>query len=495
MQRTAYRAEYTPSPLFEYQGNPLIEALPPIMSEVDALQAMLHFPPPVTDGERLLDKSVRLHGTDRLRSVVHPLMVHLELESEFSALIRSGYVKRNPFSVDVVRHLHSISTNERLSGSFTSSASTFSLVGLSGVGKSTALDSITKSYPQIIFHTEYMGKPFVHAQIPWLKFDCPFDGSLSGLCKAFFRAIDVVIGEDRYSKIAQRVSLPSMIQLMEQIASTYYLGALVIDEIQNLRSAKSGGTEKMLNFFVNLINVIGIPVVFVGNNSMLELFGGVLRNARRLNGRALIEFERFDRHKDGLWDMFCRKLWDSYNWCQKGNPYNQEISDTLYDLSQGVTDFAVKLMVLGQKEAIHSRAEFVSSPMLRKVFESRMKILAPALSALRSGDPRVQRRFEDLLPVKDQIDAIMLSNASTTVDRYALLQSLRVIDVPTPPVAKEQADKRAAVPVHQLGLSISKEISESPDPGARLLAENCLTSEVFEFSDIYRYSRTFIDET
>lgn len=482
MTSVPVHAEYNESPVLEYQGNLLIEALPPILTESEAMHAMMNFPPAVTDAERSLDRSVRLHGVDRLRLVVQPLFVHLDLESDFSALIRGGYVGRNPMSTETVRHLHSLSTSKRHSSGFRSSARTFSLTGLSGVGKSTALESVLKLYPQTILHQRYKGVPFVQTQITWLKFDCPFDGSLGGLCRAFFRAVDKAIGQERYANSLGRMSIPSMIQLMEQVASTYFLGALIIDEVQNLKSAKAGGKENMLNFFVNLINVIGIPVVFVGNNSMVSLFSDVLRNARRSSGYGLIEFERFQR--GDLWTLFVQKLWNPYNWCQKENPLTDDLIETIYDLSQGVTDFAVKLIILGQREAIQSREELMTPALLSRVFNVRMKILAPALSALRSGDPRQQGLFEDLLPMSDQIDAMMLWKASSTQDRLALLQTIRGHQ--EMPVDEAPEQKHVTSPVHQVTSSKAAEIAREGDPGARLKAEGWLTSNVMEFSDIYK---------
>ena len=40
--------------------------------------------------------------------------------------------------------------------------------------------------------------------------------------------------------------------------SRYLVGILVIDEIQHLSEAKGGGSDKMLNFFVTLVNTIGL---------------------------------------------------------------------------------------------------------------------------------------------------------------------------------------------------------------------------------------------
>ena len=53
---------------------------------------------------------------------------------------------------------------------------------------------------------------------------------------------------------------------MSQIANVHAIGVLIIDEIQHLSMSKSGGVEKMLNFFVTLVNVIGLPVVMIGLN-------------------------------------------------------------------------------------------------------------------------------------------------------------------------------------------------------------------------------------
>ncbi|MFX7194121.1 ATP-binding protein, partial [Acinetobacter baumannii] len=61
-------------------------------------------------------------------------------------------------------------------------------------------------------------------------------------------------------------------------------GLLVIDEIQHLSRAKSGGSEKMLNFFVTMTNTIGIPVLFVGTPKARDIFDLDLRSSRRAAG-------------------------------------------------------------------------------------------------------------------------------------------------------------------------------------------------------------------
>ncbi|WP_330215329.1 ATP-binding protein [Pseudomonas sp. AM8] len=478
-------AKYHESPVLEFQGNPLIEALPPILSESDAASLISHFPP-VVDEERQHDKSVRLHCIDRLRTVVQPLPIHLELESAFSSLLRSGYVGRNPMSTATVRHLHSLSAPGGSDG-FRSTATTFSLVGLSGIGKSTALESILRLYPQTIVHQRYEGRFFVQTQITWLKLDCPFDGSLSGLCRAFFRAVDQAIGQDRYANSYRaRNGLPDLIQRMEQVASTYFVGALLIDEIQHLRSARTGGKDNMLNFFVNLINSIGIPVVFIGTNSMISLFSDVLRNARRGCGLGVTEFQRFEKD-DPVWRMLIESLWE-YQWCREISPLTDELFDVLYDLTQGVTDFLVKLLILGQRFAIQSGEERLTSSTFRRVSDTKMQILKPALSALRSRDPRQLGRFEDLLPIDDQLQGMMTLNANEVLDRLALLRSITPVprmDAPSEKVSSTPKTKPAGVDSSRSSTK-SAVIAQAEDPLQKLREEGWLNTDVFEFSALHR---------
>ena len=123
------------------------------------------------------------------------------------------------------------------------------------------MESILAQYPQLIEHREYHGQPLLLKQLTWLKLDCPHDGSRTELCYRFFKSVDDVIGSDyldQYKK--SRTNIGSMLTLMQRIAQEYSLGLLVADEVQHLAQAK-GGSDAMLNFFVTLVNTIGVPVI------------------------------------------------------------------------------------------------------------------------------------------------------------------------------------------------------------------------------------------
>ncbi|MFM0034168.1 ATP-binding protein [Paraburkholderia strydomiana] len=487
-------AEYRDAPIAQYQGNPLIEALPPIRSEVDAAAAMALYPDEPGDETRL-SKEVRLHCIDRLLQLVQPLPIHLELESALSSLMRSGYAGRNPLAQSTWRHVYSLAVGESTESGFRSTASTLSVVGLSGIGKSTALESILRLYPQAIRHRKYRGQELIQVQIPWLKIECPFDGSLTGLCHAFFRALDRAIGEERYARRYRSArGIVQLVHQIEQIASTHFVGVLIIDELQHLRVAKTGGKDDMLNFFVNLINSIGIPVVFVGTNSMIELFADVMRNARRATGLGLSDF-RQPKSDDPAWALLVDAAWQ-YQWVRHVEPLTAELRSVLYDLTQGVTDFLIKLLVLAQRHAIHTGEERLTVKLLRAIADTRMQLLKPALDALRSGNVKRMAKFEDLLPPDSQIAALMgaVDGGTHVSSRLVMLQDMRRLHVEnaeTPVPGLAEASGIEPVNATETGSAVrseSRRLVEHEAPLVALRDSGWILADPLEFSTAYAVS-------
>ena len=92
----AVKAEYREQVILEYAGNPFIEALPPIYSQDEVVEKLSIYPI-YNEKERELDKQYKVHIVQRLFQVFQPLMIHLDLESRISRIIRQGYLARNPF--------------------------------------------------------------------------------------------------------------------------------------------------------------------------------------------------------------------------------------------------------------------------------------------------------------------------------------------------------------------------------------------------------------
>ncbi|EFI70145.1 Tn7-like transposition protein C [Lysinibacillus fusiformis ZC1] len=392
------KAEYLEQKNIDYAGNPLIEALPPILSKEEAFE-QLSFLPLYNDSERNLSNHHRYHSLLRLSRFYQPINQTLNLEQRFSGFIRYGYVSRNPLQkkhVQVLNELHSRLINKEglgLPPDIRSSASSFTLMGFSGIGKTSAIERILSLYPQVILHQD----PINSIQIVWLKLNCPHDGSLKTLCMDFFHRIDLLVGTNYFEKYGKKTnSISSMVTRMGQVARIHFIGALIIDEIQHLLSASGVASEMMMNFFVTLVNEIGVPVMFIGTMKSKVLLQKDFRQARRSSGQGDMIWQQMKQDDD--WEVLITSMWD-YQWTKERTELTSELLDTLHEESQGIVDIAVKLYLLAQARAIDSGLEKITSQLIQKVAKEDLQILQPMLKALKSGEPSEIAKYEDIVPM------------------------------------------------------------------------------------------------
>ncbi len=396
-------ALYSDQIVQDYQNNPLIEALPPIFTEDDVIEHLSVFPP-FDEKERNLNPNYRYHCVQRLFQYFQPFDKHLDLEQRISRAIRQGYLHRNPMQREEVMRVHesykAIKKGEFLKNYQTEAKRTaagFTIIGLSGIGKSTAIERVLSIYPQLIKHHEYNERPFLFTQISWMKLDCPFDGSLKGLCISFFAELDRLLGSNYFNKFgAHRNTTDIMLQRMAHLANFHGIGLLIIDEIQHLSLSKSGGSDKMLNFFVTLVNTIGIPVLLVGTNKAVSVLQSEFRQARRGSGQGDMVWSQMP--KDDSWELFVEGMWE-YQWTVNYTPLTKELSDLIYEESQGILDIAVKLFMLSQVRAIATGQEKINKQIIKQVVDDSLRLVKPMLDALKSGIPSEIAKYEDIRPI------------------------------------------------------------------------------------------------
>jgi len=443
MTNEIQQARYLPQVVEDYKSNPLIEALPPIYSAEKAAK-LLAVDIKYHDGERDYDNEYREHSIYRLFRYFQPLDTHIDVEKRISRAIRQGYISKNPVTPQYASKLtQGAAAIENASSDWHnaynphSTAAGFTIIGLSGVGKTTAIERVLSMYPQRILHTQYNGEPLFMTQLVWAKIDCPFDGSLKGLCYRFFDYVDKMLGSDYSRKFEMnRMTVDSALPRMAQIATTYCLGLLVIDEIQHLSQAKSGGKDKMLNFFVTLVNTVGVPIVLIGTSKALPILQSEFRQARRGSGQGDLLWERMQN--DISWEIMIRAMW-KYQWTREHTPLTDELKNVLYDESQGIIDIAVKLYAFAQAKVIGDGTEEVTAGAIREAAAVKLKLLKNYLDAIRSGDARKMAQYEDIMPI--------------TVDDYIAAQFGRVASgVEYGKDAEPTLEEQAVIRLLELGI-------------------------------------------
>jgi len=396
-----YAARYQDTPISDYAANPLIEALPPLLSPAEGIAFLERRPPLPTESELKLAPHYRLHFVGRIRDIVFSLPEYINFEPYVAMMIRQGYIARNPLANSTWARIWRSNLNsveESRLPPHSKPAETMLFCGLSGTGKSTFITRLLSHYPQIIDHTEYKNEPMVLRQLSWIKVDCPKDGTPIGLCKNFFYAIDRVLGTKYSEQVYAKMTGPDYLILMGRIASNHFLGVLVVDELQNLSVRKSGGEKGLLDQLAAMFEALEIPVIYIGTPSVTRLFQKKLQNVRRSSSLGCHFFERPETSQDVHWVRFMEQLWE-YQWTSTKTKLTETLIDIFFDHCQGITFFAIAMFTQCQFRLIadDEPTAKIDRALLKDISQRELLPLQPALTALRSNDPERLEAFEDLI--------------------------------------------------------------------------------------------------
>lgn len=396
-------ATYKQQEIEEYSYNPFIEALPKIFTANDVVEKFTILPK-ISDEDRNKAENLRYHIIKRAKTFIQPLPIHIKIERKLSSLIRRGYLSRNPVDKSFLQSLRILNGLDDRSikensiqdelNNIRSTADSISIIGISGIGKTTAIERLLLMYPQVIKHFEYNGTNLTRTQIVWLKIDCPYDGNLSTLCKSFFTAIDDILGTRYLEKFgySNRITSTMMIN-MTKLAWRYGIGVLVIDEIQHLLNAKND-MEEMLNFFVTLTNTVGIPTVLIGTSKAQKLFKGNFRQARRAASEGAVMWDRMKKDSEE-WNFFMESIWE-FQGLKKIAKLTDKLIDVFYDECQGITAVAVNLFLLAQERALQDGKEEITVGIIRETAKNDLQIIKPMIKALRNNNLSEIMRYEDI---------------------------------------------------------------------------------------------------
>ncbi len=393
---------YHEQPNADYRGNPLIEALPPILTTAEGVR-LLQRAPTYDPGMRLLDDHYRWHAIDQVNTLFLALPNVMEIEAKVSVMIRSGYVPRNPlrrgFSRRIDLAVEQFARPVSYLAPNAQSSNGLVVLGDPGVGKSSTMEAVLGTYPQVIEHNEYVDphdesaptKRFSALQLVYLLVRCPADGSPKALLLAILQAMDNTLETDYFTRFGRRgeASQGAMTPHVARLAAHHHLGVLVIDEIQAMRQATEDSREQLLNFLVRLIDDLKLPVVIVGGASARPVLEAQIRMARRGEGEGTVYWRRMPN--DAFWKSFVTTLW-RYQYLTTPTPLTDKLIETLHTESLGIPDYAVKLFRFAQRRAINvapSRdRERLTPAIVHSVAMDSIRLSRKRLQALRTTDPQ-----------------------------------------------------------------------------------------------------------
>lgn len=402
------KAVYTKTQIEEYDNNPLTLALGHNITDTKQTQEKLVQYPKISSQELNLPSHKRKHLVFRLRNYFLPFGWNIQLDEMISYLIMNAYVASNPetgmYQAQLYNGYTRIEANDigaEVHYHIDSTASFHSLFGFSGCGKSKSIERSLSCYPQAIEHEKHN-----IIQIPYLKLNCPINGDLNDLCDSFFHGVDEILNSKYHELHSRKKSgISTKIAKMGQVAKFHAIGLLVIDEIQNLNESKSGGAKKMQNFFVELVNKIGVSVLQVGTFRAKKLFRHSLSAARRSTITGSPSWDRM--RNDRNWSILMDNI-SAFQWLKNAKKINGELADHFYDLTQGIVAIFISLYALSQLRAIDTGKEQITKKLVAQVYKDSFGPIHEMLSAIKSGDAEKLSMYDDVISL--EMEKLMLNN-------------------------------------------------------------------------------------
>ncbi|PWL42371.1 MAG: hypothetical protein DBY45_09020 [Clostridiales bacterium] len=328
------KAEYHFIPA--YPDNPFISALPQRLTAAKLMEKIQSRIPP-WDRSVQMPSVKRLSHCNKIYEAFYPLHFAPTIYNLLYNDMIGSYAEKN--SVKAIRQMtaiqNAIGRNQRpCTTTFSTQSMSCSILGISGIGKSSTIARILNLFPQVIEHTEFEGSPFFCKQINYLNVQCPSDCSVKAMCTDILLQIDRILGTEYAVKAVRRqsVTLDALVAQLSQLCITHNIGVIIIDEIQNVLSAstKGGNHGRLVRFLVQLMNDTGICAVLVGTTEVGAFFDSEPHLARRTRGLRIgaLEYgEPFHHLLAGLWQMQYTKIYQ---------PLTDRMEGLLFEISGGL---------------------------------------------------------------------------------------------------------------------------------------------------------------
>ena len=341
----------------------LVEKMPEMLSG-KALYDRLTDIPEYDEAIREKSSTERLMALSTLYDIYLPSEMSVEIYSKlYLALVRSLQKKGTQAAVQQSYQNHN-AIMRRESRGIIGGSDSFSIVGCSGIGKSSAINrAISIITENRMIEVENPTRRI----IPCLIVQCPWDASVKSMLLEILRKSDELLETNYYGNaLKARATTDVLIGIVSQVA-LQHIGLLIIDEIQNCVTAKGG--KGLVAMLTQLINSSGISIGLVGTPETVSLLESAFQLARRSLG---LQYNALDN--DDYFYEFCKVLL-RYQYVQNQVEISQNMIEWLYGHSGGITSIVVSLIHDAQELAILTGYENLDISMLNQAYEKRMQLL------------------------------------------------------------------------------------------------------------------------
>lgn len=344
-------------------GNPFLAAMPDMFPPEKVFEK-IGSKPPIPHNLSDMTAEERRRHLPVLSTVFIPMNYMYNLYDILYRAIQTTYTTRT--MIEEIRQINTLFNDEEKL-SFSTGADSGSILGVPGIGKTSTIKRCLSTMPQVIEHTEYMGKSFFCKQVLYLHVECPSDCSVKTLAFNILAALDRAIGSHYLDNLTvlRSASASAAATQVKILCMTHHVGLILVDEIQNavVTARKNRQVKPLIKFLVELTNDTSTGIYFVGTPLAEELFTSQEHLKRRTRGVRLLPLK-----PDGTYLDFLNGIW-GYQYTAKPAPLIDKLACKLYDHSGGIPAYIVKIFAESQVQALLMGRSCIDEKVMQRAID------------------------------------------------------------------------------------------------------------------------------
>ena len=269
--------------------NIYVTALPPKRNMIELVTACSTFPglPPQEEYARMSEQE-QLAIITRLSKATICLPYYMNIEESVDRALIESYEKRvaiktnHPYKQYVFNDNYHANYEHMEITELSDAPTGLCVLGISGCGKTTGINSVLRKYPRVIIHNP--GTLQQHIQIPVLLIHMTENNNFHGLYQSIGETIDAILcnATSVYGKELSQKSDSLSIKFNKfcKLIQIFNVGLIIIDEIELLETAKV--KEGTLETFMGWSNRTGVAIGAIGTEDAFEKLFRHPRATRRL---------------------------------------------------------------------------------------------------------------------------------------------------------------------------------------------------------------------